>query len=241
MIGRFTFLLLKLPKPVNFHTYSLQHFPGYALTKKALKAGHITEEELGDWPLMMRRTTENWSFVPIVTSGHYERRIINKKQAIRFGKLHKEPILQWTCKIKIGKSKHKNVYKTLNMETNEYFNKLIRLYVRGGPCYLTDHYDKDTELTKTTDCIFYDIKWNHKAPKLTSMQTGVIHIVPQPDLIILKHENKKTGTITFFSIKAKRQENKKMIINKKTRKATKPIRQQGEHTKTIIGIQYDFV
>ena len=57
-------MLLKLPKPVNFHTYSLQHFPGYALTKKAIKAGHITEEELGDWPLMMRRTTENWSFVP---------------------------------------------------------------------------------------------------------------------------------------------------------------------------------
>ena len=57
-------MLLKLPKPVNFHTYSLQHFPGYALTKKALKAGHITEEELGDWPLMMKRTTENWSFIP---------------------------------------------------------------------------------------------------------------------------------------------------------------------------------
>lgn len=57
-------MLLKLPKPVHFNTYSLQHFPGYALTKKAIKAGHITEEELGDWPLMMRRTTENWSFVP---------------------------------------------------------------------------------------------------------------------------------------------------------------------------------
>jgi len=57
-------LLLKLPKPVSFNTFSLQHFPDYALTKKAVAAGHITEEEIGDWPTMMRRTTENWSFIP---------------------------------------------------------------------------------------------------------------------------------------------------------------------------------
>ena len=57
-------LLLKLPKPLYFNTYSLQHFPDYALTKKAIKAGYVTEEELGDWPTMMRRTTENWSFIP---------------------------------------------------------------------------------------------------------------------------------------------------------------------------------
>ena len=57
-------LLLKLPKPVNFNTFSLQHFPDYSLTKKAIDAGHITEEEIGDWPTMMRRTTENWSFIP---------------------------------------------------------------------------------------------------------------------------------------------------------------------------------
>ena len=57
-------LLMKLPKPVFFNTFSLQHFPDYALTKKAIEAGHITKEELGDWPTMMKRTTENWSFVP---------------------------------------------------------------------------------------------------------------------------------------------------------------------------------
>ena len=57
-------LLLKLPKPVEFSTFSLQHFPGYGLTKKAIAAGHITEEEIGDWGMMMRRTTENWSFIP---------------------------------------------------------------------------------------------------------------------------------------------------------------------------------
>jgi hypothetical protein len=57
-------LILQLPKPVIFNTFSLQHFPDYPMTKMALKAGHITEEELEDWPTMMRRTTENWKFIP---------------------------------------------------------------------------------------------------------------------------------------------------------------------------------
>ena len=34
------------------------------MTKLAIKAGHITENELEDWPTMMRRTTENWKFIP---------------------------------------------------------------------------------------------------------------------------------------------------------------------------------
>ena len=57
-------LILQLPKPVTFNTFSLQHFPDYPMTKMAVKAGHITEEELEDWPTMMRRTTENWKFIP---------------------------------------------------------------------------------------------------------------------------------------------------------------------------------
>ncbi len=57
-------LILQLPKPVIFNTFSLQHFPDYPMTKLAIEAGHITEEELDDWPTMMRRTTENWKFIP---------------------------------------------------------------------------------------------------------------------------------------------------------------------------------
>ena len=57
-------LILQLPKPVTFNTFSLQHFPDYPMTKMAVKAGHVTEDELEDWPTMMRRTTENWKFIP---------------------------------------------------------------------------------------------------------------------------------------------------------------------------------
>ena len=51
-------LILQLPKPVTFNTFSLQHFPDYPMTKMAIKAGHVAKEELEDWPTMMRRTTE---------------------------------------------------------------------------------------------------------------------------------------------------------------------------------------
>ena len=57
-------LILKLPKPVIFNTFSLQHFPDYPMTQLAIDAGHITKEELDDWPTMMKRTTENWKFIP---------------------------------------------------------------------------------------------------------------------------------------------------------------------------------
>ena len=57
-------LISQLPKPVIFNTFSLQHFPDYPMTKLAIKAGHVTEDELEDWPTMMKRTTENWKFIP---------------------------------------------------------------------------------------------------------------------------------------------------------------------------------
>ena len=57
-------LIMRLPKPVIFNTFSLQHFPDYPMTKLAIEAGHITEDELDDWPTMMKRTTENWKFIP---------------------------------------------------------------------------------------------------------------------------------------------------------------------------------
>ena len=57
-------LILNLPKPVLFNLFSLKHFPGYPLTKKAIEAGHVTEEEVGDWPEQIKSTTENWKFKP---------------------------------------------------------------------------------------------------------------------------------------------------------------------------------
>jgi radical SAM superfamily enzyme YgiQ (UPF0313 family) len=55
--------LLKLPKPLHFNVYSLQYFPGYPLTQKALADGHINEADI-DLDNTQVRTHQSWGFAP---------------------------------------------------------------------------------------------------------------------------------------------------------------------------------
>ena len=56
-------VLLKLPKPLFFNLFSLQYFPDYPLTQKAIKDGHIKVED-ASVDSLMERTTRNWAFAP---------------------------------------------------------------------------------------------------------------------------------------------------------------------------------
>ena len=56
-------LLLQLPKPLSFNLYSLQYFPDYPLTERAIKDGHLEEEEVTPDKLM-ETNFKNWSFSP---------------------------------------------------------------------------------------------------------------------------------------------------------------------------------
>ena len=56
-------LLLQLPKPLRFNLYSLQYFPGYPLTQRALADGHISEKE-ASLDNLQERIARNWEFVP---------------------------------------------------------------------------------------------------------------------------------------------------------------------------------
>jgi hypothetical protein len=55
--------LLKLPKPLSFNVYSLQYFPRYPLTQKALADGHINESET-DLDNLQARQHQSWGFAP---------------------------------------------------------------------------------------------------------------------------------------------------------------------------------
>jgi radical SAM superfamily enzyme YgiQ (UPF0313 family) len=55
--------LLKLPKPLSFNLFSLQYFPNYPLTKRALKDKRIKPEE-AEIDSLMKRTTRNWDYTP---------------------------------------------------------------------------------------------------------------------------------------------------------------------------------
>ncbi|MGD8989961.1 MAG: radical SAM protein [Desulfobacterales bacterium] len=67
-------LLLKLPKPLRFNLYSLQYFPGYPLTRQAIRDGHITDQE-ASLEHLNRKMARNWAFVPRLFP-------LNKKQMI---------------------------------------------------------------------------------------------------------------------------------------------------------------
>jgi radical SAM superfamily enzyme YgiQ (UPF0313 family) len=56
-------LLLKLPKPLRFNLYSLQYFPDYPLTRKAIQDGHITPQE-ASLEHLHQKMARNWAFVP---------------------------------------------------------------------------------------------------------------------------------------------------------------------------------
>jgi len=55
--------LLQLPKPLFFNLYSLQYFPNYPLTKKAIDDKYIQPED-ASVDSLMERVTKNWAFVP---------------------------------------------------------------------------------------------------------------------------------------------------------------------------------
>jgi radical SAM superfamily enzyme YgiQ (UPF0313 family) len=56
-------LLLQLPKPLRFNLYSLQYFPHYPLTQRALNDGHIDQQEVS-LDSLQERMARNWAFVP---------------------------------------------------------------------------------------------------------------------------------------------------------------------------------
>ena len=56
-------LLLKLPKPLRFNLYSLQYFPDYPLTRRAIQDGHITEQQ-ASLDHLNQKMARNWAFVP---------------------------------------------------------------------------------------------------------------------------------------------------------------------------------
>ena len=56
-------LLFQLPKPLTFSLYTLQFFPNYPLTKKAIEDGYLNKEDAG-WEALIEKTMKNFAYVP---------------------------------------------------------------------------------------------------------------------------------------------------------------------------------
>lgn len=55
--------LLRMPKKVFFNLFSLQYFPNYPLTKRAVEDGYIKPED-ASVDRLFEKTTKSWAFVP---------------------------------------------------------------------------------------------------------------------------------------------------------------------------------
>jgi radical SAM superfamily enzyme YgiQ (UPF0313 family) len=58
-------LLARLPRPLQFSVYSLQYFPNYELTLRAINDGYIKEEDVRwDTGRLLKKSITNWSYTP---------------------------------------------------------------------------------------------------------------------------------------------------------------------------------
>ena len=140
-------------------------------------------------------TEINWTNTGIIVSGNAERHRFIKEKIIAFGKKNNEPILQWTCPVKISK----NTYEALPTEYEKTYGQLNRYFARGAPCILTETIITKKGLGKGIEGKYIDAVWTEKNINWDSIPPGTIHKVTQPDYIII--EVKQKHNTTTFAIK----------------------------------------
>ena len=137
----------------------------------------------------------NWTTTGIVVSGNAERYKFIKEKIITFGIKYNEPILCWSCPVKVSK----NNYEPLPLEMNEIYDELIRYFARGASCVLTESINTKIGLGKGSECVYIDAVWKENDININSLPPGVIKVVPQPDYLVIQVQQKKK--VIRFAIK----------------------------------------
>ena len=108
-------LLLQLPQPRRFNLYSLQYFPDYPLTLRALEDGYIDEEE-ASVDSLEKRMARNWAFVPKLLPLTKKQMLHNIIWLIAYGHVDdtvvKDVVFDYTLKSKV---------RLLNLHLRAYF------------------------------------------------------------------------------------------------------------------------
>ena len=134
-------------------------------------------------------TTEDWSETNLVVSGNAERhKFISEKMKI-FGIKHKQPILRWICPLRVAR----NEWQTLQVDP-EYVNKeLVKYFVAGAKCHLTESLETKLGLGKGTPGMLIGVAWKNKQDEqqLDKLPIGKITDVKQPDYIVIEIDKRK--------------------------------------------------
>ena len=108
-------LLLKLPKPLRFNLYSLQFFPNYPLTEKAIEDGHITRQE-ASLDHLQKKMARNWAFVPSLFPLNKRQIMHNIIWLLVYGRVEDQAVRQsifnetYSARLKLGYLNFKAIF-----------------------------------------------------------------------------------------------------------------------------------
>ena len=134
----------------------------------------------------------NWTTTGIIVSGNAERYRFIREKILAFGKKFNEPVLHWTCPVKIAK----NDYDAIPTEAMEHYKQLDRYFARGAPCILTETINTKIGLGKGIEGSYVDAVWTKQNINISELAPGKIHPITQPDYIIIEVKQKQKS-ITF--------------------------------------------
>ena len=117
--------------------------------------------------------------------GNVERRLINQYKAKLFGKRNGQPILRWTCKVKKGKVRGKPVFRNLDTAVGK-IDELVRYFVRGAPCVLSETIETKLQLAKGTVEELLGVASKENPINIDEFPAGQVVDVQQPDFIIVR-------------------------------------------------------
>ena len=126
-----------------------------------------------------------------------------------FGERNGEPILRWTCKIRKGNVGGTPVFGNLDISAVGQIDELMRYFVRGAPCVLSETIETKLELAYGTVGEFLCVAWKENTININNLPPGQVVDVEQPDFSIVRIYNR---SIAIKGDSARYEVNKKRRI-----------------------------
>ena len=149
----------------------------------------ITEEWLNKFNILSNKDFKardiDWSETDIAVSGNPERFKFVATKMKEFGLKHGEPILRWKCPVRSAGKGKKYSWGEITFDPTNIYDELIRYFVRGAKCMLTESVDNTLGLGKGCEAVYLDVVWEDNAFDLNKLPRGEITDVTPPTYIVV--------------------------------------------------------
>merc|ERR1711888_180148 len=103
---------------------------------------------------------------------------------------HREPILRWTCKMRKGTVSGKPVFRNLDTSAVGKVDELVRYFVRGAPCVLSETIETKLQLAKGNVGELLGVSSKDNPINFNELPAGQVVDVQQPDFIIVRIDDR---------------------------------------------------